>query len=112
MIIGRNGDPTVATKVPSADVLMPTPQVGHAKSLINSGLISPRILMAGPSATSEKACPVGKYDISSLNGVHVESSPGAKVIIGLVRTGLILVHSSFTPAVPITWRYSEGDVLI
>ena len=92
MISGRNGDPTVTTKVPSADVLMPTPQVGQARSLINSGFISPQAPMARLSSESKMPCPVGKFDISALNGAHVESSPGARVIIGLVRTGPRLAH--------------------
>ena len=48
----------------------------------------------------------------SLDGAHVESSPGAKVITGLVRTGPTFAHSSFRAAVPTTWKYSEEDVLM
>ena len=73
-----------------ADVLMPRPQVGQAKSLINSAF--PVVPESSIGSKSERASPLGKYDMSSLDGAHVESSPGAKVIIGLVRTGPRVVH--------------------
>ena len=91
LISGRNGDPTVGTKVPSADVLMPTPQVGQAKSLITSGFMTPSKSTL-ISLKSEMACPVGKCDVSPLIGAHVRSWLGAKVITGLVTTGPRLVH--------------------
>ena len=91
MISGRNGGPTVANGVPSAGVLMPKPQVGRAKSLIDSIFCVPYTSTA-ISTKLERASPLGKDDMYSLNGAHVESSPGAKVIIGLVRTGPRLPH--------------------
>ena len=112
MISSRYGDPTVATIVPLADVLKPRPQVGQAKSLINNGFISPANTSPESRLEVSNTSPVVKYDRYSLDGAHVESSPGAKVIIGFVRTGPTLAHSSLTRAVPTTWRYSEGDVLI
>ena len=91
MISGRNGGPTVANGVPLAGVLMPKPQVGQAKSLIDGCFIS-RYIATAIGSKSERASPLGNSDVYSLSGAHVESSPGAKVIIGLVRTGPRVVH--------------------
>ena len=92
----------VVSKVPSADVLMPKPQAGQARSLIDSGSISPYLNISPASLILSRFMPDVYIIENPLAGAQVESSPGASVIIGLVSIGPIVVHSSFTTAVPRT----------
>ena len=107
MISGSHGAPMVVTTVPSADVLVPKPQVGQARSLISSGAIP----ATGARPASGLAISEGSCQISPTvnvqppsDGFHVDSSPGARVMIGSTNSGPTVVHRSLTTAVPINWR--------
>ena len=86
---------------PLEDVLFPNPHVGQARSLIMSGATTP--VMSGAcrcqTAPTEKFSP---WTSGTGGGFHVERPPGGKVMIGLVRMGPIVVHSSRTASVPST----------
>ena len=100
---GSHGGPIVVTTLPSADVLLPKPQVGHARSLIVSGVkvYPPRSKAQFGSCQVFPTPKLHGYGKSEGGGgFHVESAPGGKLIIGLVRVGPITVHSSEATAVP------------
>ena len=87
---GDYGGPMVVTTLPSACVLLPKPQVGQARSLMVKGARMPVTSMGGSLQTA----PIAKFSTKGPGGggFHVDSPPGGKEIIGLVRTGPTVVH--------------------
>lgn len=86
---GDHGDPMVVTTLPSASVLLPKPQVGQARSFMVKGARTPVLYSFG----SVQTAPIAKFwKRGSGGGFHVDSPPGGKEIIGLVRMGPTVVH--------------------
>ena len=96
------GGPIVVTTVPSADVLVPRPQVGQARSFTLSGAISSAKSYPGMTLGSIQIAPTAKSSPSIVgSGFHVDSTPGGRVMIGFVNFGPTVVHLSLAAAVPI-----------
>ena len=86
----------------SADILLPKPQVGHAKSLIVSAEDSELWRQADLSRhlQSQNSYVDQKQKVISTSRSHL----GEKLIVGLVEVGPNMIYSSLTDAVTSIWR--------